>query len=206
MLTALVLSFATAALASNATGPYGLHIKGKTDTSIDGYGGACHAGAAIEGICYGAGSLNTTATYSQFYFNYSGYNSETGEVSPYGWVEWQLPYVDQNGETAFEPEALSFSANLFSNVAAGLFQPGYEGGTIFQYNENGLLYITGGYDDRHNNETYPNPPTYFGNTSSFHLCYQFTGGYYYQSIAWVSGTAPPQNPSCEPVDLSLQLI
>lgn len=176
-----------------------------TDDTFAGYAGACHAGAAIEGLCYVGGALNTTATYQQFYFNYSSYNPTTGEVYPYGWLEWELQYIGLDNEIATTPEALQIFLNLGSNVNVALFYPGYNQYTSLQKDENGVLYISGGYDDSNFNETYPNPIPQLGNLANWHLCYQFTGGYYYQSIAWVT-TLPPHNPSCQPVDLTLTQI
>lgn len=206
MLSALLLACAATATAYNATGPYGLHITGKEDSSIDGYAGACHAGAAIEGLCYIAGELNDTTTYQQFNFNYSSYDSTTGEVYPYGWLEWELPLsTGTDGETTSVPSALQIGLNLGSNVNVALFYPGYDTYTSLQKSENGTLYIPGGVDDTQNTDTYPNPVVYQGNLTNWYLCYQFTGGYYYQSIAWVN-SLPPQNPTCAPVDLTLETL
>ncbi|KAK6073320.1 hypothetical protein SCUP234_05472 [Seiridium cupressi] len=204
MLSALLLACAAAVSAFNATGPYGLHIAGKEDATIDGYAGACHAGAAIEGLCYVDGPLNETYTYQQFYFNYSSYDPTTGEVYPYGWIEWELPFTSgESGEVETEPSALQIILNLGSNVNTALFYPGISEYTNLQFHpENGSVYISGGYDDSNFNATYPSSPTYLGDLTNWYLCYQFTGGYYYQSIAWVT-SQPPSNPSCAPVDLSL---
>ncbi|KAI0155519.1 hypothetical protein BJ166DRAFT_336404 [Pestalotiopsis sp. NC0098] len=205
MLSALLLACAATVTAFNATGPYGLHITGKEDSSIDGYAGACHAGAAIEGLCYIAGELNDTTSYQQFNFNYSSYDSTTGEVYPYGWLEWELPLSSGDGETTSVPSALQIGLNLGSNVNVALFYPGYDDFTTLQKSENGTLYVSGGVDDTQNTDTYPNPVVYQGNLTNWYLCYQFTGGYYYQSIAWVN-SQPPQNPTCAPVDLTLETL
>lgn len=86
------------------------------------------------------------------------------------------------------------------NVA--LFYPGIDEYTTLNYQDDGSLYINGGTDDSNFNATAPFPTPQLGNLTNWHLCYQFTGGYYYQSIAWVT-TQPPQNPSCAPVNLVL---
>ncbi|KAH6658507.1 hypothetical protein BKA67DRAFT_533660 [Truncatella angustata] len=206
MLSALLLASAAAVSAYNATGPYGVHITGKEDSAVDGYAGACHAGAAIEGLCFIDGALNGNETYQQFYFNASGYDFETGAPSSYGWLEWELQFTSgENGEIGTAPSALQIFLNLGSNVNTALFYPGIDEYTSLQKADDGTLFISGGVDDSSFNSTYPNPTTYLGNLTNWHLCYQYTGGYYYQSIAWVT-TQPPHNPSCVPVDLTLEQI
>lgn len=71
--------------------------------------------------------------------------------------------------------------------------------------DNGTFYLPGGVDDSNNNATYPNPVEYLGDLTNWNLCYQFTGGYYYYSIAWVF-TQPAQNPSCQPVQLTMEPV
>jgi hypothetical protein len=148
------------------------------------------------------GPLNATETYQQFYFNYSSYDPTTGEVYPYGWLEWELPFNDGSGTIQTAPSALQIELNLGSNVNAAILFVGISEYTSLQHYDNGTLYISGGPDDSSFNATYPDPPAYLGNLTNWYLCYQFTGGYYYQSIAWVT-SQPPRNPSCEPVDLTL---
>ncbi|KAI1381063.1 hypothetical protein F4677DRAFT_402009 [Hypoxylon crocopeplum] len=200
--TALTALVATAT-ASNSTGPYALRITGKTDTSINGYAAACHAGAAIEGLCYAAGASPEAGSVTQFYYNYTAYNSDTGMPLQPGWITYLLNAGSTNG-TITVPSSVRFYPSFGSNVMTALIYPSVEDGTAVYYHpENGSLYVNGGYDDSQFNTTYPNPVPSLGNLSNFHLCYQFTGGYYYNSIAWVS-TTPPRNPSCQPVDLSLE--
>lgn len=172
-----------------------------------GYAGACHAGAAIEGLCYTTGFPAVNETYRQFFFNYSSYDSQTGEVYPYGWLEWELQYTSgENGEIATTPSALQITQNLASNVNVALFYPGYDQYASLQfYPGNNTLYISGGLDDSNFNETRPDPVPTLGDLTNWYLCWQYTGGYYYQSIAWVT-TLPPTNPSCDAVDLSLVRI
>ncbi|KAI1139468.1 hypothetical protein F5Y05DRAFT_411657 [Hypoxylon sp. FL0543] len=202
----VLAALVTAAAASNATGPFALHITGKTNTSIDGYAAACHAGAAIEGLCYSSGSDPTVpGSVTQFYYNYTSYNSDTGEPSQPGWLTYLLTAGSNNG-TITVPSAVQLIPNFASNVFTALIYPSVEDGTAVYYHpENGTIYLNGGYDDSSFNATYPSPGQTLGNLTNFHLCYQFTGGYYYQSIAWVS-TSPPHNPSCQPVDLSIKQI
>ncbi|KAL7624541.1 hypothetical protein AAE478_006108 [Parahypoxylon ruwenzoriense] len=203
-LTAVLAALATTATALNATGPFVLRITGKTDSSINGYAGACHAGAGIEGLCYtpGAAPADASSSYS-WYYNYTSSDSSTGAPIQPGYLTWLLPLVGEN-TTISVPSAMRISSNWGSNVQTALVFPGLEGGTpVYYHAANGTLYIQGGYDDSSFNSTAPTSPPTLGNLTNFHLCYQYTGGYYYHSVAWVS-TQPPHNPSCRPVDLSMQ--
>ncbi|OTB04632.1 hypothetical protein M426DRAFT_320747 [Hypoxylon sp. CI-4A] len=196
-------ALAASATASNATGPHALRITGKANSTIDGYAAACHAGAAIEGLCYEAGSAPTAGSVTEFYYNYTSYDSETGVPSQPGWLTYLLTAGSGNG-TITVPSSVHFSSNYASNVLTALIYPSVEDGTAVYYHpDNGTIYLTGGYDDSSFNATPPTSVSTLGNLTNFHLCYQYTGGYYYRSIAWVS-TQPPHNPSCEPVDLSIE--
>ncbi|KAI0879874.1 uncharacterized protein GGS22DRAFT_176619 [Annulohypoxylon maeteangense] len=202
--TALAVFVATAT-ASNSTGPFALHITGKGNSSIDGYAAACHAGAAIEGLCYSAGSTPPAGSVTEFYFNYTAYNSDTGAPLQPGWVTYLLSAGSGNG-TITVPSSMRFIPNFGSNVLTALIYPSVEDGTpVYFHPDNGTLYIAGGYDDSQFNATYPDPVPTLGNLTNFHVCDQFTGGYYYESLAWVS-TLPPRNPSCQAVDVSIQQV
>ncbi|KAH8164411.1 hypothetical protein CIB48_g3842 [Xylaria polymorpha] len=83
--------------------------------------------------------------------------------------------------------------------------PGVDDGTPISLDfETGEFYIASLYDDTAWNITVPTGER-GEDLTNFHLCYQWTGGYWYRSLAWVSGFegAKPQNPSCEPVTLSV---
>ncbi|KAI4860213.1 hypothetical protein F4820DRAFT_437499 [Hypoxylon rubiginosum] len=197
--TALAALAATAT-ASNATGPYALRITGKDNADIDGFAAACHAGAGIEGLCYAAGtSLPPSVT--EFYYNYTSYDAETGAPLQPGYLTYLLNVGSTDGPMVV-PCAMQLDLTSWgSNVYTALIFPGLDGGNSLYQSENGTLYMYGGYDDSSFNSTYPTPIPALGNLTNFHLCYQFTGGYYYRSISWVT-TLPPHNPSCEPVQLS----
>ncbi|KAI2616398.1 hypothetical protein GGS26DRAFT_578467 [Hypomontagnella submonticulosa] len=202
--TAIAALVATAT-ASNSTGPFALRITGKGNSSIDGFAAACHAGAAIEGLCYASGSAPVPGSVTEFYYNYTSYNSDTGVPSQPGWLTYLLQAGSGNG-TITVPSSVRFLPAFGSNVMTALIYPSVEDGTAVYYHpDNGTFYINGGYDDSKFTTSYPNPVPAQGNLTNFHLCYQFTGGYYYQSIAWVS-TQPPQNPTCQPVDLSIEKL
>ncbi|ORY65172.1 uncharacterized protein BCR38DRAFT_432060 [Pseudomassariella vexata] len=195
----LLALMAATASAQNQTGPFAVKITGKTNSSIDGYLTTCHAGAAIEALCYG--TSDTSSNYNQFYYNYSSYSPDTGEVYQPGYLIWNLPLNDGSGTIQNVSSAVNIQPNWGSNVAAALFQPSYYDATYFSFDSNGTFFLSGGVDDASFNETRPMTPTYLGDLTNFHLCYQYTGGYYYQSIAWVF-TLPPRNPTCQPVNLT----
>ena len=159
-------------------------------------------------MCYNEGSANTSSKSAQFYYDYSSYDSDSGEVYQPGFISWLLEYQDQDGNTQTQKEPLQFIPSWGSNVAQGLFQPTEEYTYIYFTDKEDTpktLYMSGGYDDSHFNATPPNPPPMLPDLENWHLCYQYNGGYYYRSIAWVF-TQPPQNPSCEPVDLTIEFI
>lgn len=167
-----------------------------------GYAGACHAGAAIEALCYSEGEVDSSSNSYQFWFDYSTYDSETGEVQQPGWVSWKLQTGD--GQELLEP--LSFTpASLASNVLPGLFTPSETDYESVGFDADNALYMTGGIDDSSFNATRPEPAPFLESLYQWHLCYQSVGGYYYQSIAWVL-TEPPHNPSCEPVNLTFEKV
>ncbi|KAI8964107.1 hypothetical protein F5Y11DRAFT_118087 [Daldinia sp. FL1419] len=178
-------------------GPFSLHIKGKEGSSIDGYAGSCHAGAAIEGLCYNAGSTPGGISF-EYYFNTSGYTKV--DDADVGRLVWKLPYQTGNDTqaTVDQPMTLQFAVN--SNVAAPMFglstyymDVGFDqDGKLFGWN-----YID---DSTFTPGTNPFPT---GNGTAYYkwyVCWQYFTSYYYQSVGW-SLTAPPHNPTCEPVDI-----
>lgn len=169
--------------------------------SLLGYLGACHAGAAIEGLCYTGGTLDSLGQYEHYSLN------ATYENATQGLLVWELPLSGENDTTTYIPSALTLGPNYGSNVAVPLFIPGTESNAGLLYVNvypNGTLYLQGGVNDTANTATQPIPATYFGDLTNWVLCNQMTGGYYYYSIGWVSGVGPAQNPTCQPVDLTFQ--
>lgn len=156
-------------------------------------------------MCYVSGTVNASDSYYQFYFDYGGYDPTTGEVFQPGWLSWLLHYQDQNGDPATQPSPLDLSPGGWgTNVMPGLFTPS-QTYTYVGFDDDGRVYMSGGYDDSAFNATRPSPVPSLGNLYNWHLYYQYTGGYYYQSVSWVL-TDPPHNPSCQPIDLTLQLV
>ena len=159
-------------------------------------------------MCYNEGPANTSSNSVQFYYDYSSYDTETGEPFQPGFVSWMLQYQDPDGNIEEQKSPLQLIPNWGSNVAQAQFQPNEEYTSIYFNDSNNspkTLYINGGADDSNFNATPPNPAPTLPDLENWHLCYQYNGGYYYRSIAWVF-TQPPQNPSCQPVNLAMEFI
>lgn len=200
----------TAALLTRAAadvkvvGPFALRITGKEDSTIDGYAWACHAGAATEGLCYAAGGQPVEGSVYEFYYNYTYFDDY---VSP-GSISYVFDYEDADGAAEKVSSFMRIYPNWASNVHLALIPPGVDDGTAISLDfDSGNFYIGSLFDDTHWNATTPAPETP-QNVSNFHICYQWTGGYWYRSLAWVSGFegTVPQNPSCEPVHLGVESL
>ncbi|KAK8034906.1 hypothetical protein PG993_009901 [Apiospora rasikravindrae] len=208
--TALAAFATGAVLAANQTGPYHIHITGKTDKSIDGYGASYHAGAAIEALVYVAGPANGTS--QEYYYDYLSYDPATGEVYQPGYIVWQLPLVGSN-ETTYVPEALTIESetNWASNVAPAMFYPGNASGAAVSFYDEGAdanhsVYLTGRDDSGYTEARPEQGPGPIVDATNWHLCYQYVGGgYWYNTVSWVF-SLPPSNPTCRPVNLALELI
>ncbi len=100
------------------TGPFYLKITSSTNETINGqYLGACHAGAAIEGLCLDT-KAQSGSNYNFFYLNQTDYGAG---LPPTGTLVWNLPYTGPDGP-AIASQSLSFNTgNLGSNVIVPLF-------------------------------------------------------------------------------------
>ncbi|GAW23894.1 hypothetical protein ANO14919_134710 [Xylariales sp. No.14919] len=202
---AIIAALVTHATAeSNIVGPFALRITGKTDSSIDGYAWACHAGAATEGLCYTTGSGAVAGSVYEFYYNYTYDETYTYPGS----ISYVFSYEGENGTAVKVPSFLRLYPVWSSNVALALIPPSTSYGAPISLDfDSGLFYIAQLHDDTHWNFTAPvgEAPR---NVSNFHICYQWTGGYWYRSLGWVLGYegAAPQNPSCEPVNLGVESL
>lgn len=83
-----------------------------------------------------------------------------------------------------------------SNVAPMLFGGGGHPLLVSMF-ENRTLYMAGASDALTSS---------LATWANWNLCYQFTGGepYYYYAVGWVFGEELAQNPSCQPVQLTLE--
>ncbi|GAP90527.1 putative cell wall protein RHD3 [Rosellinia necatrix] len=208
----ILLSIATAAalIARAATeiniiGPFALRITGKADSSVNGYAWACHAGAATEGLCYAEGDAAVSGSVYEFYYNYTYFEN----FNYPGSISYVFSYLDADGTAIRVPSFVYLYPNWASNVHLALIPPGTDGGTPVSLDfDTGFFYMGSLLDDSAWNATAPTAETAAHNVSNFHLCYQWTGGYWYRSVAWVSGRegTAPQNPSCEPVNLGVESL
>ncbi|KAI2778980.1 hypothetical protein F4815DRAFT_475737 [Daldinia loculata] len=200
-LSSLLVGIAAAVVSAQdvpQTGPFALHITGKEGSSIDGYAGSCHAGAAIEGLCYNAGALPDGISF-QYYFNASSYTKV--DDNDVGTLVWKLPYNDGSGNQATVDQALGLQFAVNSNVASLLFGlSNYYFNVGFDKDSKlfGWTYID---DSTFTPGTNPFPS---GNGTAYYqwyVCWQYFTSYYYQSVGWTS-TGAPHNPTCEPVDIT----
>ncbi|KAI8949227.1 hypothetical protein F4801DRAFT_603425 [Xylaria longipes] len=203
-LTAAAALVTGAAAENNVVGPFALRITGKADSSIDGYAWACHAGAATEGFCYSSGPAPVSGSVYEFYYNYSYYESYNYP----GYISYIFSYAGADGNQVKVPSFAHIYPSWASNVHSLLIPPGIDEGTPLSLDfDTGFFYMDSLYDDTHWNATTPSGER-TEDVSNFHLCYQWTGGYWYRSLAWVSGFegVTPQNPSCEPVNVGVEAL
>ncbi|KAI1131526.1 hypothetical protein F5Y10DRAFT_233456 [Nemania abortiva] len=178
--------------------PFTLHIKGtNANSELDGYAISCHAGAAIEGICYVEGVADASNS-NTYFFNYTGYN-QVGD-DQVGTLIWNEPYTDENGNPASAEQTMGLNYQPNSNVAAPMF--GFSQGTfLVGFDSEGELF---GYDYIDDSKFVAGqPPTDYTAKAYYQwaVCWQYFTGYYYQSVAWVQNGAP-HNPTCEPVEIT----
>ncbi|KAI1085828.1 hypothetical protein F5B20DRAFT_519946 [Whalleya microplaca] len=180
-------------------GPFYLHITGQSNSTIDGYAASCHAGAAIEGLCYAEGPQPSGYSY-EYYFNYTGSTQVGG--SNVGVVSWHLP-ININDTQSDLPQTINFQYQQNSNIAAPMFGLGsVSGGTSLGFDADGKLFAYSYYDD----STFvpgqnPSPNGEGKAIYQWFVCWQYFTGYYYQSVGWAQ-TLPPHNPTCEAVDIT----
>lgn len=95
---------------------------------------------------------------------------------------------------------MSFEYYAGSNVALPLFEPGYDM-TYVSFDKNEHMYIEDTLDDTVTPPTYKSPP---GKLYRWYVCETYYTGYTYQTLSWVAGKYPPQNPSCKKINVLRQ--
>jgi hypothetical protein len=90
---------------------------------------------------------------------------------------------------------MQFSYNPTSNVAVPLLTPSESGQTIAFRDKDNLMAVPGYIDD-----TVTPPAYHMVNYYRWYIC-DTNAGYNYVTAAWVLGDKPPQNPSCQKVDI-----
>ncbi|KXJ97202.1 hypothetical protein Micbo1qcDRAFT_191755 [Microdochium bolleyi] len=205
-LTALALTAAgIAAQDMEQSGPFYLHIKGYGN-DLDGYVSACHAGAAIEGLCYTAGKpTNLASDPYEYYFNTTTSGGPDVDGSPTGTLFWRLP-VQVNETTPFVEQAMSFQYAPSTNIAAPLFT--FQSGTLVGFNTTGLSKQLFAYAYADDSKFQPGVRPDIGLSFAIRhwfVCWQYIGaGYYYQAVGF-STTLPPHNPTCQAVEIVREL-
>ncbi|KAI1327896.1 hypothetical protein F5Y16DRAFT_182982 [Xylariaceae sp. FL0255] len=199
-LSAALMGLAATAVSAQYTqeGPFVLQIKGtKAGSKIDGIADSCHAGAAIEGLCYTSGTNTSTNEYSQYYFNYT---TNFGSSEEIGIIVWNMPYESEGGTIELESQSMGLQYQINSNVAASIFGLDYT--MQVGFDDNNELFGWDYYDDAtFTDSTFP---TTSENGTAYYqwaVCYQYFTGYYYQSVGWVQA-GKAHNPTCEPVTIT----
>jgi len=174
------------------TPPFILSISASDNGTLVAYGLlACHAGAAIEGLCLDSAKPTVGDASATYYQNYSSSSPEPVT----GPLVWNLPITGPDGPiTVASP--MSFNYNPGSNVAVPLFEPS----DTYQYvgfDADNKMYVPGSYDD---STFIPGTAPVISGTPAplynWHVCWTEVGsGYYYQVLTWVT-TGTPHNPTC----------
>ncbi|KAN0092158.1 hypothetical protein V8E51_018005 [Hyaloscypha variabilis] len=172
---------------TNQSAAFNLVISSANKTLDGTFLGACHEGAAFEGLC--PGPANATAEYNQYAFNYTA--SETPD--PVLGITGQLTWVLQSANIKLS-SPLSITANLVSNVAVPLFVPS-SSSTYIGFDKDDKLFIPQYYDD-----TVTPPKADSKQIQRWYVC-TTRDAYLYSTLAWVIGAHDPENPSCQKVDV-----
>ncbi|EME45809.1 hypothetical protein DOTSEDRAFT_71487 [Dothistroma septosporum NZE10] len=151
---------------------------------------SCHEGAGIESLCVAA-TLGSNVKGSTYMLN-----TTTGEVGDKnagtpGTLVYKLPISGGVGES--EPMQLSY--NEASNVALPLFEPSTTA-TLVAFDKDNHMNIQSYIDDTV-------VPAKTGELAYYrwYVCKSNYEGTQYSTLNWVAGKYPPQNPSCEKVEV-----
>jgi hypothetical protein len=158
--------------------------------------GACHQGAATEGLCRTGERRNDTArTYTTFYQNVSYWGSDLPNAANRGGV---LAYNLRIGGDMLVPSAMHISLDPLSNVGTPIFLPGWNRYSLVNFDECGGLYIEASQDDTVTPPSLYDPPL---KVKNWYVCLS-RWAYTYESLIWKVGlTGEPQNPSCQKVEV-----
>jgi len=181
-----LLAFAAAGCSAqylNQTAPFNLVLLSSNGTINGTALGACHEGAAIEGLCLGGSS--------PFQLNYTASATITPSIGVTGLLTYWL-----QGGNFYLSSPMELSYNPTSNVAVPLFTPG-EDETEVAFGDDNLLGIPNfGVDDTIAPANTYDPKTYY----RWYVCDTYVG-YAYTTLAWVMGDTVPENPTCQKVDV-----
>jgi len=185
-----VLAFAATQVVAqnlNQSAPFNLVLLSANATLNGSLLGACHEGAAIEGLCLGGAPSDS---YAQYNFNYTAQDPpSTSVLGTIGILVWEL-----RGGNFNLSSPLSLPVDPTTNVAVPLFWPGEENEVSIGFDKD-EMFIPQYIDDTVSPPVYDPKPLY-----RWYVC-TTNAGYVYQTLAWVVGEGKPQNPSCQKVEV-----
>jgi hypothetical protein len=95
---------------------------------------------------------------------------------------------------------MSLYSDFSTNVALPLFNPGYIE-TYVSFDSNEHMYIKAYVDDT---VTPPKGLQTPAKLYRWYMCETYYTGYTYQTLSWVAGKYPPENPSCKKIQVLRQ--
>lgn len=174
------------------TAPFYLVISAPGRQINGSYLASCHEGAAIEGLCVASSSKYSASSYN---LNYTAEDIANFPLGTVGVLTWILRGV---GFNLSSPMELDYSPT--SNIAVPLFTPS-ETGVMIGFDEDYKMFIPSFVDDT-KADIQPFIDLYY----RWFICETYVG-YNYTTLAWVLGkNSIPQNPTCQKVDIVMELI
>lgn len=158
--------------------------------------GACHQGAAIEGLCLSKARFDDDLGLSYtFYHNASSsQNSTANAIDAPGTMIWIL----HTSEWAV-PSAMNFTPTSGTNQLNMIFTPGIESNSYVSFDKAGRMYRHKALDG---NWTAPRMRRSSATDTRYENWYICLTHYNYEmnSLVWVDGDAPvPPDSTCRPV-------
>lgn len=180
--------------------------------------GACHDGAAHEGVCIVDNSFSFDSSYVDFQFNTTVYsctetnssgtfnvscgNTPTDPTLTTGIITWWEYYNQGTSSAGRVSQALVLDWYPWSNVALAQisFVDYYEDAQYVAFDEDGLMNIQQYQDDTLEpmNEYLPIVRSLY----RWYICQTYYTGYHYTALTWVLGIDSPQNPTCQHVNIT----
>lgn len=206
------LTTSSAQSTTTQTGPFTLDIVSDDPALSGGRLSSCHAGAAIEGLCFGKPTAGAPPSSSSTYWLNTTYYQGSTEPNPGGSLIWNLPLGGDTPSNVSSALSIGLSS-VTSNVIVPLFYPGndtqspriaFEQGPV----KGGKVGITGYFynEAQFKPGVHPGSEPGTGEGSSglrfqWAVCWAITGGYYYQVLAWITAGVP-SNPTCAAVNVT----
>ncbi|ORY10247.1 hypothetical protein BCR34DRAFT_665048 [Clohesyomyces aquaticus] len=157
--------------------------------------GACHEGAAIEGLCPDTLVTETAHSYNIFYHNIS--DSDTSFTDARGVLSYDFYYGENL--TAMVPSSMDLVYNPASDTAFPLITPSNRSSTYVSFDECNSMYIGTTQDDRV--DPTDDPSFDLIKVKGWWLC-RTNFAYRYVTLVWAMGIdTVPANPTCRKVDV-----